>query len=89
MVQAFGDSIIDVETSEDGKYLLIALNTRRAMKAELKIIHPINGEISNESIMLQKGLNRVNIKLNKKRPKGLCRMVVFFGQRSSEIMFML
>lgn len=89
MVQAFGDSIIDVETSEDGKYLLIALNTRRATKAELKIIHPINGEISNESIMLKKGLNRVIIKLNKKRPKGLCRLVVSFGQRNSEIMFML
>ncbi len=89
MVQAFGDSIIDVETSEDGKYLLIALNTRRAMKAEFKIIHPINGEISNESIILQKGLNRVIIKLNKKRPKGLCRLVVYFGQRSSEIMFIL
>jgi hypothetical protein len=89
MVQAIGDTIIDIETAEDGKHLLIALNTRRAQKVELKIIHSIGGELSNETVMLQKGLNRVAIKVNKKRPKGLCRLVVSFGQRISEITFIL
>jgi hypothetical protein len=89
MVKAFGDSIIDIETSEDGKHLLIALNTRRTQKVELKIIHSISGELSSESVTLQKGLNRVAIKINKKRPKGLCRLIVSFGQRSSEVVFML
>jgi hypothetical protein len=89
MIQSIGDSLIDVCLSVDEKFILVSANVRRSQKVEVQIIHPVNGEIIKEEISLQKGLNRVAIKVNKKRPKGLCRLVVSFGQRKAEINFML
>ncbi len=89
MVQAIGDSLIDAQVSEDGKYLLVALHSRRAQKVDISFIHPVSGEAYKSSFSLVKGLNRVAVKLNKKRPNGIYQLVVSFGSRKTELNIIL
>jgi hypothetical protein len=89
LVQAIGDTLIDAQVSEDGKFLLVALHTRRAQKIEITLLHPISGESYKNTVAISKGLNRIPVKLNKKRPNGIYQLVVSFGSIKTEMNIIL
>lgn len=85
MVTAIDDSLIDVRLSSDQKEILITLHSRSKQQVSFNLNHSILGEQANGSLTLQKGLNRLPIKLNKKRPSGIYQLGVQFKLFKSEI----
>jgi hypothetical protein len=85
MVTAIGDSLIDVRLSSDQKEILLTLHSRSKQQVSFTLNHAILGEQANGLLTLQKGLNRLPIKLNKKRPSGFYQLGVQFKLFKSEL----
>jgi hypothetical protein len=69
------DSIVDVSSTEDN-YLHIVIFTNQKQKAKLNIDFLSQNISEKQTIDLQKGLNRIPIKVNKKRSTDLYQLSV-------------
>jgi hypothetical protein len=81
MISVVKDSIIDVSLSDDD-FLHLLMYANQKQKAKITIQYPSQDFSEKHTISLEKGLNRIPMKVNKKRSNGMYHLSVELADKN-------